>query len=134
MKRPAVRLHALQASTEQSDPSYHLGGGCPTDRTTTGNAANNLSSKEQLVKGYQSQLAGAYNDAMQEYRIIIRNAPELLDEVISNLQALLKLAPRYSAGYRALGDAYMRQGEYSQAIEAYNKAQSIARKAKSQSS
>ncbi|HYT41167.1 MAG TPA: hypothetical protein VEP90_02370, partial [Methylomirabilota bacterium] len=60
--------------------------------------------------------------------------PELLDEVISNLRALLKLAPRYSAGYRVLGDAYMHQGEYLQAMEAYNKDPTMARKAKSQSS
>jgi tetratricopeptide (TPR) repeat protein len=92
-----------------------------------------LSHKEQLLKGYQYQLAGAYDDAMQEYRITIRNAPELLDEVISNLRALLKLAPRYTAGYRVLGDAYMRQGEYLQAMEAYNKALTMAKKAKSQS-
>ncbi len=132
MKRPAVRLQALQTSTAQSDPSYRLGRGRPADCTTTGNAADNLSSKARLVKGYQSQLAGAYDDAMPEYRIIIRNAPELLDEVISNLRALLKLAPKYSAGYRVLGDAYMRQGEYLQAMEAYNKAPTMARKAKSQ--
>jgi len=60
-------------------------------------------------------------------------APELLDEVISNLRALLKLAPRYTVGYRVLGDAYMRQGEYLQAMEAYNKALTMAKKAKSQS-
>jgi len=134
MKRPAVRLHATQASTAQSDPSYRLAKGRPADRITTGKAADNLSSKERLIKGYQSQLAGAYDDAMQEYRIIIRNAPELLDEVISNLRALLKLAPKYSAGYRVLGDAYMHQGDYLQAMEAYNKTLTMARKAKSHSS
>ena len=98
-----------------------------------GTSEGTLSNKEQLLKGYQYQLAGAYDDAMQEYRITIRNAPELLDEVISNLRALLKLAPRFAAGYRVLGDAYMRQGEYLQAMEAYNKALTMAKKAKSQS-
>jgi cytochrome c-type biogenesis protein CcmH/NrfG len=70
---------------------------------------------------------------MAEYRIIIRNAPDLLSEVISNVRALLKLSPRYSAGFRVLGDAYMRQGEYLQAMEAYNKALTIAKKTKRQS-
>ena len=92
-----------------------------------------MSNKERLLRGYQFQLAGAYDDAMQEYRTIIRNAPELLDEIISNVRALLKLAPKYSAGFRVLGDAYMRHGEYLQAMEAYNKALTIAKKAKSQS-
>ncbi len=85
---------------------------------------------ERLVKGYQSQLIGDYDDAMREYRIIIRSAPELLGEVVSNTRALLKLAPHYAAGYRVLGDAYMRQGEYLQAMEAYNKALTMAKKAK----
>jgi tetratricopeptide (TPR) repeat protein len=109
----------------------------PGISTTRGHSAaikpteSNLSNKERLLKGYQYQLAGSYDDAMQEYRLLIRNAPELLGEVISNMRALLKLAPKYSAGYRVLGDAYMRQGEYLQAMEAYNKALTMAKKAKS---
>ena len=46
------------------------------------------------------------------------------------MRALLKIAPKYSAGYRVLGDAYMRQGEYLQAMEAYNKALTMAKKAR----
>ncbi len=132
MKRPAVRLQSMRQSAAQSDTSYILGRGYTGERGKVQDS--NLSNKERLLRGYQFQLAGAYDDAMQEYRVIIRNAPELLSEVISNVRALLKLTPRYSAGYRVLGDAYMRQGEYLQAMEAYNKALTIAKKAKSQSS
>jgi tetratricopeptide (TPR) repeat protein len=131
MKRPAVRLQSMQHSAAQPDTSYMQGKGRTGERGKVQN--DNLSNKERLLRGYQFQLAGAYDDAMQEYRIIIRNAPELLSEVISNVRALLKLTPRYSAGYRVLGDAYMRQGEYLQAMEAYNKALTIAKKVKSQS-
>ena len=128
MKRPAIRLQSMQ----QSDTLTIPGKGRVGDR---GRASDdNLNNNERLLRGYQFQLAGAYDDAMAEYRIIIRNAPELLSEVISNVRALLKLSPRYSAGFRVLGDAYMRQGEYLQAMEAYNKALTIAKKAKSQSS
>jgi tetratricopeptide (TPR) repeat protein len=87
--------------------------------------------QDRLLRGYQYQLAGSYEEAMQEYRVIIKGAPELLGEVISNVRALLRLAPKYSAGYRVLGDAYMRQGEYLQAMEAYNKALTMAKKARS---
>jgi tetratricopeptide (TPR) repeat protein len=73
---------------------------------------------------------GDYDEAMQEYRIVVRNSPELLGEVVSNVHALLKLAPKYSAGYRVLGDAYMRQGEYLQAMDAYNQALAITKKAR----
>lgn len=89
-----------------------------------------ISNKERLDKGYQYQMAEQYDEAMVEYRAVIRNAPELLNDVISNLRALLNLAPRYAPGYRALGDAYQRQGEYLQAMEAYNKALIIAKKAR----
>ena len=132
MKRPAVRLQPMQTRATRANTAIPAGKGRPVD-SKPGTGQNTLSNKEQLLKGYQYQLAGAYDDAMQEYRITIRNAPELLDEVISNLRALLKLAPRYTTGFRVLGDAYMRQGEYLQAMEAYNKALTMAKKAKSQS-
>jgi len=136
MRRPAVRLQPMQTAAARANAASLTGKGRPAERgagSKSGAGEGTLSKKEQLVKGYQFQLAGAYDDAMQEYRVTIRNAPELLDEVISNLRALLKLAPRYTTGYRVLGDAYMRQGEYLQAMEAYNKALTMAKKAKSQS-
>jgi tetratricopeptide (TPR) repeat protein len=132
MKRPAVRLQPMQKAAVRVNTTGPAGKEHSADRKQAAGEGT-LSKKEQLLRGYQYQLAGAYDDAMQEYRIIIRNAPELLDEVISSLRALLKLAPRYTAGYRVLGDAYMRQGEYLQAMEAYNKALTMAKKAKSQS-
>jgi tetratricopeptide (TPR) repeat protein len=134
MKRPAMRLQPIQQSAAQADISNMMGRGRSAEHGAGSKAPDvNLSNKERLLRGYHFQLAGAYDDAMQEYRIIIRNAPELLSEVISNVRALLKLTPKYSAGFRVLGDAYMRQGEYLQAMEAYNKALTIAKKAKSQS-
>ena len=113
-------------------PSMHQqsGKGRSSDYALPQKTDGPVNYKERLIRGYHYQLAGAYDDAMQEYRVIIRNAPELLEEVISNMRALLKLASKYSAGYRVLGDAYMRQGEYLQAMEAYNKALTMAKKAK----
>ncbi|HEV2582755.1 MAG TPA: tetratricopeptide repeat protein, partial [Ktedonobacteraceae bacterium] len=129
MRRPAVRLQPMQAESSQADR--------PTVARnmdySAKSADSKLTNKERLVRGYQFQLAGSYDDAMQEYRTLIRTSPESLGEVISNVRALLKLAPKYTVGYRVLGDAYMRQGEYLQAMEAYNKALTIAKKAKSQS-
>jgi tetratricopeptide (TPR) repeat protein len=132
MKRPAVRIQSMQQPVVQPDTSNQQGKVHPGERGKAHD--DNISNKERLLRGYQFQLAGAYDDAMQEYRFIIRNAPELLSEVISNVRALLKLTPRYVAGYRVLGDAYMRQGEYLQAMEAFNKALTIAKNARSQSS
>ena len=145
MKRPAMRLQPTQqryggqpgqaVSSGQwgsGQSGQNISKGRSGERSTTGNtSAGSLGHKERLVRGYQYQLAGSYDEAMQEYRFIIRNAPDLLSEVVSNMRALLKIAPKYAAGYRVLGDAYMRQGEYLQAMEAYNKALSMAKKGKS---
>ncbi len=137
MKRPAVRLQSMpqRHSTPSAQQQPTAARGQLGERSTFAKASDGgtgaMSYKERLLRGYQYQLAGSYDDAMQEYRIIIRNAPDLLSEVVSNMRALLKIAPKYSAGYRVLGDAYMRQGEYLQAMEAYNKALSMAKKAKS---
>jgi tetratricopeptide (TPR) repeat protein len=133
MKRPVVRLQPMQQrpsvqQQQQQIPSRSRSGELPPPHQAEGSA---LSNKQRLIKGYQYQLGGLYDEAMQEYRFIIGKAPELLGEVVSNMRALLKIAPRYSAGYRVLGDAYMRQGEYLQAMEAYNKALAMAKKTKS---
>jgi len=131
MKRPTVRMQPMQqhpSTSSQQLPSRSHSGELAPSQQPGETAPNN---KQRLIKGYQYQLGGLYDEAMHEYRIIIRNAPELLGEVVSNMRALLKIAPRYSAGYRVLGDAYMRQGEYLQAMEAYNKALTMAKKARS---
>jgi tetratricopeptide (TPR) repeat protein len=133
MKRPAITLQPMKKGDgrhhERSGGTNGKGRGGerrPTDHLDE----SNLSNHERLIKGYQYQLSGAYEESMQEYRLIIRNAPELLEDVISNLRALLKINPRFSLGYRVLGDAYMRKGEYLQAMESYNKALTMAKKAK----
>jgi len=128
MKRPAIRLQAMPQQQRAATPSqYQTTGRGSEPRSIAGTVP---SFQERLAKGYQHQLVGDYDEAMQEYRVIIKSAPELLSDVASNVRALLKIAPNYSAGYRVLGDAYMRQGEYLQAMEAYNKALTMAKKAK----
>jgi tetratricopeptide (TPR) repeat protein len=132
MKRPAVRLQAMQQRAtrgpSQASAASLIGKGHRSERTTGVLQNGTADYREHLLRGYQHQLVGDYDEAMQEYRLIIRSAPELLADVISNIRALLKLAPKYSVGYRVLGDAYMRQGEYLQAMEAYNKALTMAKK------
>lgn len=130
MKRPAITLQPMQSGAAQGRRSYANGKGRGERSHVEHVDDSNLSNHERLVRGYQYQLSGAYEDAMQDYRVIIRNAPELLEDVISNLRALLKINPRFSLGYRVLGDAYMRKGEYLQAMESYNKALTMAKKAR----
>jgi tetratricopeptide (TPR) repeat protein len=133
MKRPAVRLQSMPHSVAPHDTAKTTGKARISEQREPATNKTNESGanyKDRLVEGYQHQLVGNYDEAMQDYRLVIRGAPELLDEVISNLRALLKLAPKYSVGYRVLGDAYMRRGEYLQAMESYNSALTMAKKAK----
>lgn len=130
MKRPAITLERMQSGERHGERSYTNGKGHNERKPFDPVEEGNLSNHERLVRGYQYQLSGAYDESMQEYRVIIRNAPELLEDVISNLRALLKINPRFSLGYRVLGDAYMRKGEYLQAMESYNKALTMAKKAR----
>lgn len=130
MKRPAITLEPLQAGSAQGGRPVAGGKGASERRHFDHTDESTLSNLERLVRGYQYQLSGSYDEAMHDYRVIIRNAPELLEDVISNLRALLKIHPRFSLGYRVLGDAYMRKGEYLQAMEAYNKALTMAKKAR----
>jgi len=131
MKHPAVRLQPMQQrSAVQRDQALLIGKGHSGESQADSTAESHISHRERLLKGYHYQRAGDYDAAMHEYRTIIRSTSDLLDEVISNVRALLKLAPKYSAGYRVLGDAYMRQGEYLQAMEAYNKALTMTKKSK----
>jgi len=127
MRFPAVRLQPVQPQPPlRQDQAPLLGKGYAGETVTESYS----SEQERLLHGYHSQLAGDFDGAMQEYRAIIRSTPNLLDEVISNVRALLKLAPQYSVGYRVLGDAYMRKGEYLQAMEAYNRALTMTKRAK----
>lgn len=128
MKRPAVRLQHMQ--TRQANQRGTGNKNYAPERSVGRGSGEHAGPQDRLLKGYKYQLAGDYDAAMQEYKIIIKSSPDLLGEVVSNVRALLKLAPNYSAGYRVLGDAYMRQGEYLQAMEAYNKALTMAKKAR----
>src|SRR5574340_1449237 len=72
MKRPAIRLQSMQQSAQHSDTLAMSGKGRAGDQSRAQD--ENISNKERLLRGYHFQLAGAYDDAMAEYRIIIRNA------------------------------------------------------------
>ena len=65
---------------------------------------------------------GQIEDALTDYRLVLKNAPDLLGDVMSDLNESLEEAPDHPEVHRLLGDAYIRQGNYLQALEAYNRA------------
>jgi tetratricopeptide (TPR) repeat protein len=86
--------------------------------------------KEVEPKDYPSRLerararleSGHIEDALTDYRLVLKNAPDLLGDVMSDLNDSLEEAPDHPEVHRLLGDAYIRQGNYLQALEAYNRA------------
>jgi len=66
--------------------------------------------------------SGRLDDALTEYRAILKNAPDLLPELVAQLQDSLAEAPDHPEIHRLLGDVHIRQGDYLSALEAYNRA------------
>jgi tetratricopeptide (TPR) repeat protein len=77
---------------------------------------------ERLERARQRRSAGQIDQALNDYRLVLKNAPELLPDVMSDLNESLEEAPDHPELHRLLGDAYIRQGNYLQALEAYNRA------------
>jgi hypothetical protein len=65
---------------------------------------------------------GQLDDALGEYRVILKNAPDLLAEIVSELQESMMAAPENPEVHRLLGDARIREGDYLSALESYNRA------------
>jgi len=65
---------------------------------------------------------GRLDDALAEYRVLIKQAPDLLPQLLDELHACLKAAPQHPEVHRLLGDARIQQGDYLGALESYNRA------------
>ncbi len=76
----------------------------------------------RLERARRWQAEDRTNEALAEYRSIIKNAPGLLPDVMEDLRQRIVAAPDDPEAHRLLGDAYVRQGEYLGALESYNRA------------
>ncbi|MGO8947843.1 MAG: tetratricopeptide repeat protein [Ktedonobacterales bacterium] len=76
----------------------------------------------RLERARQRRSAGQIDQALADYRLVLKNAPDLLADVMEDLNESLEEAPEHPEVHRLLGDAYIRQGNYLQALEAYNRA------------
>lgn len=80
----------------------------------------------RLAHARQRRGDGQLDDALNEYRAIIKNAPDLLSEVLSDLRASLEEMPDHPNLHSVLGDALVCQGDYEGALEEYNRATALA--------
>lgn len=65
---------------------------------------------------------GRLDDALVEYRVILKNSSDLLADVMDDLHESLAEQPDHPEVHRLLGDAHIRQGDYLSALESYNRA------------
>jgi tetratricopeptide (TPR) repeat protein len=87
----------------------------------------------RLTRARQRRDGGQLDEALNEYRVIIKNAPDLLPDVLDDLYASLAELPDHPNLHSVLGDALVCQGEYEKALESYNKAMELAQARSGQS-
>ncbi len=87
----------------------------------------------RLTRARQRRDGGQLEEALSEYRVIIKNAPDLLPDVLDDLYASLAELPDHPNLHSVLGDALVCQGEYEKALESYNKAMELAQARSGQS-
>ncbi|HET9111502.1 MAG TPA: tetratricopeptide repeat protein [Ktedonobacterales bacterium] len=68
---------------------------------------------------------GSLDEALVEYGALLRNAPDLLPDVMSDLEASLDEQPEHPELHRLLSDARIRQGDYMAALESLNRSVSL---------
>jgi tetratricopeptide (TPR) repeat protein len=69
--------------------------------------------------------SGALDEAIIEYRTVVRNAPDLLPDVLTDVGSLLGERPELPELHRLHGDALIRTGNYMAALESYNRATAL---------
>ncbi|MGC9400548.1 MAG: tetratricopeptide repeat protein, partial [Anaerolineae bacterium] len=87
---------------------------------------------EEHQDDYQARLklaralwnSGSVDEAIEHYVRLIRNN-ELLDQVIEDLQSWAREQPEDPRTLQTLGDAYMKEGNLDQALNAYRRAMSL---------
>jgi tetratricopeptide (TPR) repeat protein len=118
-------------------PSGGLSGTSATSVSATGSGAGRAAGdfltiaeddySGRLELAEQQRTSGNLGEALGHYRAVIRGAPHLVDQVITDLLASAEAGTEQAAVYRLLGDAYTRRGDYMEALEAYNRGLAVSR-------
>jgi tetratricopeptide (TPR) repeat protein len=78
----------------------------------------------QLRRARRRRAEGRNEEALLEYRGVLRDAPDVLDDLIHDLRDMSATTESPEV-HRLLADAYIREGNYTDAIESYNRAQAL---------
>jgi tetratricopeptide (TPR) repeat protein len=77
-----------------------------------------------LRRARRRRAEGRNAEALLDYRAILRDSPDILDDLIHDLRDMSTTAQDPEV-HRLLADAYIREGNYTDAIEAYNRAHAL---------
>ena len=64
-------------------------------------------------------------EALVEYRALVKATTDRMPEIIRDLRDAAIEDAREAEIHRLLGDAYIRQGDYVETLEAYNRASAL---------
>lgn len=79
----------------------------------------------RLARARELRAAGSLDEALVEYRALLKDAPDLLADVKGDLESSLDAQPEHPEIHRLLGDARIRQGDYMAALESLNRSVSL---------
>lgn len=83
-----------------------------------------------LAEARRQRSAGNLDAALSTYGIVLRGAPDLAPDVISDLEAEVASQPMHPGLHQLLGDARIRQGDYLGALESYNHAVALGQESR----
>jgi hypothetical protein len=93
------------------------------EATPTGPDPKDYAARLELARRKRSE--GALDDAFVEYTAVLRNAPDLVPEVMRDLESLSSDESAHPEAHRLLGDARIRQGDYMSALASLNRATAL---------
>jgi tetratricopeptide (TPR) repeat protein len=97
------------------------------DQQDTGAAESESAGDDYMTvlrRARRRRTEGRNEEALLDYRAILRDSPDTLDDLIHDLRDMSATAQDPEV-HRLLADAYIREGNYTDAIEAYNRAHGL---------
>ncbi len=79
----------------------------------------------RLRRARRRRAQGRVEDALLEYRGLLRDSPDTLDDLIHDLRDM-SADTEHAEVHRLLGDVYIREGNYVSALESYNRALALS--------
>jgi len=118
---------ALDTSPNDGAPPSNAADAAPHEEPAapvpTGPDPKDYAARLELARRKRSE--GALDDAFVEYTAVLRNAPDLVPEVMRDLESLSGDESAHPEAHRLLGDARIRQGDYMSALASLNRATAL---------